>query len=401
MQSRSIFSRLIIFIFAILFTVSCDEDGSSPSGSDDPTVTEQSAKLRLSEVSYSATVAIIEYTSGTDATWSASIDDDYLFVSFNNAGYSTSTTGSTTGSSSTNILYLYLNKNTSYFSRTATITFTFDGGKSFEMELTQLSEDETVSPYNSKGEPMWAEIPAMHEDDSKGYLYIYHNTATEAGVEVRNFSLCYDPENHAAAWVAYPFHNIYDGSVGRNEDWEYDPLLPESIQPNLNSSYSGSYDRGHQMASADRQATVAMNKQTFYFSNMTPQLGTLNQNIWAALESKVRDQKCSDTLYVVTGADYTTSIGSTTDRDGKVCPLPGAYYKVILRTRSGTSGKAVSECTADELKAVGFWYEHRSYSSLATPVSVAEIEERTGFTFFTTVPEEVKSTYDSSLWSFE
>ena len=71
---------------------------------------------------------------------------------------------------------------------------------------------------------------------------------------------------------------------------------------------------------------------------MTPQLNRLNQDMWANLEAKVRAQICNDTLYVVTGCYYANTNTTTTDRDGKVCPVPTNYFKVLLRTRTGTTG---------------------------------------------------------------
>lgn len=52
-----------------------------------------------------------------------------------------------------------------------------------------------------------------------------------------------------------------------------------------------------------------MNNQTFYYTNMTPQLQNgLNGAIWAQLEGAVRGWSSGiDTLYVVTGAMPTTA----------------------------------------------------------------------------------------------
>ena len=93
---------------------------------------------------------------------------------------------------------------------------------------------------------------------------------------------------------------------------------------------------------------------------MTPQLNRLNQDMWANLEAKVRAQICSDTLYVVTGCYYANTNTTTTDRDGKVCPVPTNYFKVLLRTRTGTTGKRIADCSADELKAIDFGWIRRA-----------------------------------------
>ena len=140
---------------------------------------------------------------------------------------------------------------------------------------------------------------------------------------------------------------------------------------------------------------------TFYFTNMTPQLGALNQNAWATLESNVRGMICSDTLYVVTGAhfengtalDYTYDAGG----NGKRCPVPTHYFKVVLRTKSGNSGKWVANCSSSELKCVGFWFDNVSGAERQT-MSVADIEQKTGLTFFPNVPNAPKSAYNASDW---
>lgn len=87
-----------------------------------------------------------------------------------------------------------------------------------------------------------------------------------------------------------------------------------------------------------------MNKQTFYASNMTPQRGQFNQNMWAALEAKVRSYVCPDTLYVVTGCYFANLDESTKDKAGNVCPVPTNYFKVLLRTRDGATGKRIADC---------------------------------------------------------
>ena len=135
-------------------------------------------------------------------------------------------------------------------------------------------------------------------------------------------------------------------------------------------------------------------------SNMTPQLNRLNQDMWANLENKVRNNKCSDTLYIVTGV-YFDSNATTYDGAGNIVSLPSNYYKVLLRTKSGSTGKAIKDCSADELISIGFWVEHKSYGqdiprSICT--KVADIEAKTGFTFFPQVSASVKQQNNPTQW---
>jgi endonuclease G len=235
--------------------------------------------------------------------------------------------------------------------RSATIEFEFLGGEPQVLVLTQFSASSTNDPYDEGHATAWAELPEKKTDEN--FIYVSH-FASLNNRTVRNYSFCYDKTLHVAHWVAYPLHSVYRGSIDRTDDFQYDPKVDYSWQPNLAAgSYRGSYDRGHQLPSADRTATRELNLQTFYATNMTPQLNRLNQDMWANLEAKVRAQICNDTLYVVTGCYYANTNTTTTDRDGKVCPVPTNYFKVLLRTRTGTTGKRIADCSADELKASG------------------------------------------------
>lgn len=274
---------------------------------------------------------------------------------------------------------------------------------------THVGGDDTDTGIPAiEGRTGWAELPAYKENSD--FIYRFH-TASNGTSVVRNYSFCFDKSKRASWWVAYPLHSCYtSGSADRsNSEFGYDPDVASSYQANMYSSYRGSYDRGHQIPAADRRCSQDMMDQTFYSTNMTPQYSTFNQKLWATLEQKVRSYaySCSDTLYVVTGAHFGSSwdssiASSTTDRDGKTCPTPTHYYKVLLRTKSGRTGKSVRNCSASELKCVGFWLTHENNSSTTVPsscmCSVADIEAKTGLTFFVNVPNAPKDTFSASEW---
>ena len=251
----------------------------------------------------------------------------------------------------------------------------------------------------------WAEMPSMPANEN--YEYGTHDKLPSNN-KLRNYSFCFDKEKHCALWVAYPLHECYTkGSGHRTDDWEYDPCcIDDQYEPNLKNAYypqggsSYSHSRGHQLPSADRLASDEDNATTFYFTNMTPQLQSLNGASWEKLENDIRNKwMCSDTIYVVTGAHFADGYGYAYDNKGagKPCAVPTHYYKVILRTKKGNSGKWVGNCSADELQCVGFWFEHKGGAARQT-MSVADIEDKTGHTFFPNVKNAPKSTYNSSDW---
>lgn len=249
----------------------------------------------------------------------------------------------------------------------------------------------------------WTETPLITESQlaQSNIKYITHYTGETyedsrlKNIPIRNYSLLYDTDLKIAYWVAYPLCDWYIGSSGRNDKWNYDPQLTESLQPNLFGGISG-YDRGHQIPSGDRTCSRTINEQTFYFTNMTPQIGQkMNQSIWEDLETAVRGWSSGiDTLYVVTGAMPTTAtdkqIQYAQDSNGKNIAIPKYYFKALARKVGGN------------YQTIAFKLDHKAYGDtqyMKYAISVSELENMTGFTFFPSLPSEVKKTLNTSQWN--
>lgn len=227
----------------------------------------------------------------------------------------------------------------------------------------------------------WLELPAM-DDPALGY---YSHSFQMGGKTYRNYSFGWSQKDRVALWVAYPLCKFYtNGSAGRTNAWALDPLLGEDSAAPF-GGYAGSYARGHQIPSADRQCCYDANAQTFYGTNMTPQLNDHNEGIWADLEGKVRGwANTSDTTYVVTGVTVSASSKKEEDSYGNSVTIPDAYFKAILKySKSSTLGT---------WNAAAFYLEHRAYSGNITKshsMSIDELEEITGIDFFVNLPAKV------------
>ena len=269
-------------------------------------------------------------------------------------------------------------------------------------KILTVTQEAYVKPIDTDG---WAEMPAKVEDANLEYCY---HDKLPSNNKLRNYSFCFDKEKHCALWVAYPLHECYTSKAAdRTDAWSYDPLVPAENQSNMSRSLGNGYDRGHQIASADRLASSHMNAQTFYYTNMTAQVGVgLNQSIWNNLENHIRSEYiCSDTLYVVTGCVMTTEEDSQVqwvdNRNGGKVAVPKAYFKVLLRTKSGDTGQVVDSSNA---MTIGFWYENRKYNYSTPRVddvkSVGEIEQLTGLTFFPQISDHIKARKELESWGF-
>lgn len=250
----------------------------------------------------------------------------------------------------------------------------------------------------------WTETPLITESElaKPNIKYIihyskeYYTTSTLNGVEIRNYSMLYDTDLKMAYWVAYPLCDWYlKDNIGRTDDWNYDDLLDKSLQPNLKENSfndkGDDYDKGHQIPSADRQRSnndKLINRQTFYYTNITPQSGkNMNQKIWRNLEDAVRGWGSGkDTLYVVTGAMPTTptdkTINYTIDNNGNKVAIPKYYFKALAR-------KVNEQFQTIAYKLDNTPYKDGNYN--VGIISVKELEEMTGFTFFPDRPEITES----------
>ena len=232
--------------------------------------------------------------------------------------------------------------------------------------------------------------------------------------KVRNYSYNYDKDMFSSLWVAYPLYQSVLGGT-RDDSWAADPNVPREEQINVwsssygvnvgstsNTGYDSSvnfYARGHQIPDADRSGNTTMQAQTYYSTNMTPQIQNgFNGGIWATLEAAVRGQiPAGDTLYVVTGAAFGRNGEDVpvkkilNKNDSKMLPVPNYYWKALLKVvRSGDK--------VTEAKTIGFWLPHDDLNGCAYDdyvVSVDQIEQWTGLDLFPNLPDSIESQAES------
>ena len=152
-------------------------------------------------------------------------------------------------------------------------------------------------------------------------VVLKHKTYTSTYDTVRNYPVLVE------YWLTKAML-VCDTRIPRGNAFKPDPLLPK--QTNLQSSYDGSgYDRGHNMNAEDNRCDKVGMDESFYFSNMTPQVPQLNRGVWKSLETEVREAAAvSDSIKVWMG-----SVGEQ-KVVGKLS-IPLYCWKVIYIKKSG------------------------------------------------------------------
>lgn len=268
------------------------------------------------------------------------------------------------------------------------------------------------------------ELPAVQDSnkdakhDTDANLYYAQHHFKMGGKSYRNYTVCFSEEDHCPLWVAAPRHDVYTGSTGRTDNYKADPVI-EAAKPGIqyvtSSVGCAGYNKGHMLGSAERTCCTEANQQVFNYSNIAPQLMdgfNTGKGGWNIVEDYVDTQVCADTLYEVVGAhfkQYTDAYGkSSSPKKLTYCGLSGVshptmFYYVLLRTKSGNSGKALKDCSASELKCVALVRTHTNdHKGQAVTekdfMSVSDLEKITGVSYFSNVPQAPKSTYSVSDW---
>ena len=205
------------------------------------------------------------------------------------------------------------------------------------------------------------------------------------------YSLVYSEQHEQAKWVAYELTKSETNKLfERTNKFIQDPLVKS--QTANNDDYSGSgYDRGHLAPASDMGWSQTAMKESFYYSNISPQLAGFNRGIWKRLEELMRSwAKEYGSIYIITGPileDNLKRIGFNG------VSVPKYYYKVIL--------------AGDKSKGIGFIMEGQpSKSNLSSfAVTIDKVEDISKIDFFPNLNDEIEEKIESEIclncWSWE
>jgi endonuclease G, mitochondrial len=235
------------------------------------------------------------------------------------------------------------------------------------------------------------------EADNTSALYNYIPTSpTGELIHHQYFSLSYNEEHEQAEWVAYELskESLIQPNVERSGNFRPDPKVKKASASDRDYRGTG-YDRGHMVPAGDRAFSEEAMSETFYMSNMSPQIRNFNGGIWRELEENVRDWAYQNKhLYVISGPILTEPVR---ERIGpNEVSVPDKYYKVIL------------DYTEPEAKAIAFIMSNEiSYQPLEKyAVTIDDVETATGIDFFPNLlddetEETLESRTDLSKWKFD
>ena len=204
------------------------------------------------------------------------------------------------------------------------------------------------------------------------------------------YSFSYSDQHKQAEWVYYKLNaSQLNPTVKRKNNFRKDPKLIKN-SADLKDYKSSGYDRGHLAPAADMKYNSNSMSESFYLSNVSPQLPSFNRGIWKRIEKQIREWSYMyGELIVITGpvleCENFGKIGTNS------VTIPKWYYKVVIDPYNYKRNLAILIENTSSSNSV------KSYV-----ITIDQLEEFSGIDFFYRLPDLIEESFESSkslnLW---
>ena len=216
----------------------------------------------------------------------------------------------------------------------------------------------------------------------------FPDDTAEQLVQYTGVWLAYDEESEQAEWVGYLItkEQLEHPVTKRSNRFKTDKhIISGSATPK--DYYKSGYDRGHLAPAADMLWSEDAMQESFYMSNMSPQLPAFNRGAWKRLEAAVRKVTLiEDSLIVISGPLFMDTLGYI--GKNKVA-IPSHYFKVIV------------DITKPGIGAVAYVMPNRNAKMDLDyyAISVDSLESLTGLDFMAELPDSIEDALEKEVSS--
>ncbi|KRF37657.1 DNA/RNA endonuclease [Nocardioides sp. Soil805] len=202
-------------------------------------------------------------------------------------------------------------------------------------------------------------------------------------VPYTHFSLTLSASRRLARWVAWNVDGSAIRKLARGDDFRLDPRLPADVQTGEELYADNRLDRGHLARRADltwgtAEEAARANTDSFFFTNIAPQLDSFNQasrwGLWGRLEDALYEAVTVDRLRI---SVFGGPVLRDDDLEYRGVLVPREFWKLIAWEEAGvlTARAFLLTQDLDPLEAIDLG-EFEVYQ-----VPLAMLTERTGVGF--------------------
>ncbi|MBI1321102.1 MAG: hypothetical protein GC168_19430 [Candidatus Hydrogenedens sp.] len=269
-----------------------------------------------------------------------------------------------------------------------------DAPESLDPDVAALIESVTIT---------W---PARHDESPEPHTVFGvprcnpADPAHQLLLDYSGFSVYWDDVVLGPRWTAIKLTSFManaGGEIGRESKFSTDPRIAEAgLRATRHEDYnnetgSKKWARGHMVQFDDARGWgEESGRESFYTSNIAPQLQAHNGKRWLALEKACTEfARDYGLVWVYTGPIYPAHPEPFIP--GRDVPVPVAFYKIVVSP--GDSGA---------VDVLAFRMPHQDIpTSVALAdflVSVDQIEEETDIDFLYELPDAVEGPVESVVW---
>lgn len=266
--------------------------------------------------------------------------------------------------------------------------------------VTQIKEiEQEINRYDALIEKLKVKKEKLHLNYIRKEIKEFGLPKLEEGeelIEHEALMLVYSEQHEQAKWVAHVISpEIIKGGVSRTNDFRQDPKVKTGsavekdyflkYQEGGETLYDGfGYDRGHLAPSADFRWSKTALSESYFYSNMSPQLGEFNREGWAELEGMLRGYVYENKvpLFVITAPMLSDDLLPIPKSINKVS-VPKQFYKIVFDKQNQ--------------KAIAFLIPHKKfeYPIEYYALSIDSLESLSGIDFFANLDEKIERDIES------
>jgi endonuclease G len=213
--------------------------------------------------------------------------------------------------------------------------------------------NQTCGQFTAAGAPQYVAKPGDQEICHKNYAVI-HRCEVKAPVAVF--------EHLTIASM--------NGPATRRDDFRPDSLVTPNCSATLAdyATVGKTHDRGHMSPAKNNTTNAEIMSESFFLSNMVPQVANNNRGIWKQLEMQERQwaNAPGTDFYIISGGIYDQGHAKT----GNGLGIPTRLYKIIIEKNSK---KVMAYLMPNQALPVADLPKYQT--------TLAEVEKATGFKF--------------------
>ncbi|GMB02147.1 DNA/RNA non-specific endonuclease [Pelosinus sp. IPA-1] len=195
-----------------------------------------------------------------------------------------------------------------------------------------------------------------------------------------HFSILMSKSRRLAYYTAVNIHGDLLVKVKRTKDeWYFDPRIEREYQCGPELYKKSDFTRGHLVRRRDPawgESAKKANKDTFHFTNCSPQHQNLNQKTWLDLEDYILNNADTFNLKVTV---FTGPVFRIDDMFYRGFQIPAEFWKVVVMVKTDGTLSATAYLQTQKNLLRDYEFAYGSYKTYQVPIS--NIENLTGLNF--------------------